>query len=274
MYAFVLERDVGVDIEMIRADVASEKIAENFFSRREVETLRALPREHQAEAFFNCWTRKEAYVKARGQGLSIELDSFDVSLIPGEEAKILRGDDGVAGRCFRSSRITALWRPRQLREARFKSPNRAGSERANPLWWGPGEAGNLIRGAITSVFSLRCTRSTYPRPGFSLRSNVRFAGFTCRLTQPGYLPLSGAHWVSRKGGNRAKLFRAEHSHSCVSNPAIVNKKSVAVDYWLYEPKRGTPSDSKPHSRTFDFTRCNSARADCSKTSAHLASLHP
>jgi 4'-phosphopantetheinyl transferase len=93
MYAFVLERDVGVDLEMIRADVASEKIAENFFSRREVETLRALPREHQAEAFFNCWTRKEAYVKARGQGLSIELDSFDVSLIPGEEAKILRGDD-------------------------------------------------------------------------------------------------------------------------------------------------------------------------------------
>jgi 4'-phosphopantetheinyl transferase len=93
MYAFVLARDVGVDLEMIRAEVADERIAENFFSRREVETLRALPREHQAEAFFNCWTRKEAYVKARGQGLSIELKSFDVSLVPGEEAKILRGDD-------------------------------------------------------------------------------------------------------------------------------------------------------------------------------------
>jgi 4'-phosphopantetheinyl transferase len=93
MYAFVIERDVGVDIEMIRAEVANERIAENFFSRWEVETLRALPREHQVEAFFNCWTRKEAYVKARGQGLSIELDSFDVSLVPGAEAKILRGDD-------------------------------------------------------------------------------------------------------------------------------------------------------------------------------------
>jgi 4'-phosphopantetheinyl transferase len=96
MYVFVLERDVGVDIEMIRADIANERIAENFFSRWEVETLRALPREHQAEAFFNCWTRKEAYVKARGQGLSIELDSFDVSLVPGEEAKLLRGDDRLS----------------------------------------------------------------------------------------------------------------------------------------------------------------------------------
>ena len=93
MYAFVLERDVGVDIEMIRAEVANERVAENFFSPWEVETLRALSLEHQAEAFFNCWTRKEAYVKARGQGLSIDLKSFDVSLEPGEEAKILRGDD-------------------------------------------------------------------------------------------------------------------------------------------------------------------------------------
>ena len=100
MYAFVLERDVGVDIETVRADIANERIAENFFSRWEVETLRALPREHQAEAFFNCWTRKEAYVKARGQGLSIELDSFDVSLAPGEEAKILRGDDYLSWSMF------------------------------------------------------------------------------------------------------------------------------------------------------------------------------
>jgi 4'-phosphopantetheinyl transferase len=93
IYAFALGRDVGVDIEMIRAEVAKESVAENFFSSWEVQTLRALPREHQAQAFFNCWTRKEAYVKARGQGLSIVLSSFDVSLAPGEEAKILRGDD-------------------------------------------------------------------------------------------------------------------------------------------------------------------------------------
>ncbi|HZC46283.1 MAG TPA: 4'-phosphopantetheinyl transferase superfamily protein, partial [Candidatus Acidoferrum sp.] len=93
MYAFVLERQVGVDLELIRGDFAGERIAENFFSTAEVQALRGLPLEHQAQAFFNCWTRKEAYVKARGQGLSIDLKSFDVSLIPGAEAKILRGDD-------------------------------------------------------------------------------------------------------------------------------------------------------------------------------------
>ena len=93
MYAFALEREVGVDIEQIRPDVASESIAENFFSLSEVKALRALPREQQAQAFFNCWTRKEAYIKAHGRGLSIELNSFDVSLRPGEEAKILRGEE-------------------------------------------------------------------------------------------------------------------------------------------------------------------------------------
>ena len=93
IYAFALESDIGVDLELIRADFASERIAENFFSRSEVETLRALSRQHRAQALYNCWTRKQAYVKARGQGLSIELRSFDVSRIPAEEAKILRGDD-------------------------------------------------------------------------------------------------------------------------------------------------------------------------------------
>ncbi len=95
LYAFALEREVGVDLELIRGDFANEQLAENFFSPAEVAVLRALPREYQARGFFNCWTRKEAYVKARGQGLSIELKSFDVSLAPGEEARFLRGDDCV-----------------------------------------------------------------------------------------------------------------------------------------------------------------------------------
>jgi 4'-phosphopantetheinyl transferase len=93
MYAFALARDVGVDIEMIRADAAGDRIAENYFSPTEVATLRALPPDKQLEGFFNCWTRKEAYVKARGAGLSIDLKSFDVTLTPGDPAKILRTPD-------------------------------------------------------------------------------------------------------------------------------------------------------------------------------------
>jgi 4'-phosphopantetheinyl transferase len=89
LYAVTRGRDVGVDIERIRADMASERIAERFFSPREVAALRALRPDRQCEAFFTCWTRKEAYVKARGAGITAGLDQFDVSLAPDEPAAIL-----------------------------------------------------------------------------------------------------------------------------------------------------------------------------------------
>ncbi len=89
LYAVALGREVGVDVERVRDDIECGDVADRFFSRREVETLHALPPESQTRAFFACWTRKEAYIKARGEGLSISLDSFDVSLSPGEAATLL-----------------------------------------------------------------------------------------------------------------------------------------------------------------------------------------
>lgn len=93
LYAFSRERELGIDIEHMHEDFDYLEIAEHFFSRAEISSLRAVPTQAQARAFFNCWTRKEAYLKAHGAGLSLALDSFDVSLAPGEPAALLRVRD-------------------------------------------------------------------------------------------------------------------------------------------------------------------------------------
>ena len=89
LFAVTRISDVGVDIEYINKDIECERIAGRFFSPYEVDMLRAVPKERQQEAFFNCWSRKEAYIKARGLGLSLDLNLFDVSLAPGDLAAIL-----------------------------------------------------------------------------------------------------------------------------------------------------------------------------------------
>jgi 4'-phosphopantetheinyl transferase len=100
LFAVASGREVGVDVESVCDDVACAEVAAEFFSRGEVEALAALPERSRTRAFYNCWTRKEAYIKARGMGLLLPLDCFDVSLAPGEPAALLstRGDEPEAVR--------------------------------------------------------------------------------------------------------------------------------------------------------------------------------
>jgi 4'-phosphopantetheinyl transferase len=83
-------RRLGIDLEKIRPGIASEDVAAHFFAPAEVCELATVPVLYRVEAFFNCWTRKEAYVKARGEGLSTPLDAFEVSLAPGEPARLIK----------------------------------------------------------------------------------------------------------------------------------------------------------------------------------------
>lgn len=100
LYVIARGREVGIDVESIRSEADADRIADRFFSRAEIAALRALPREWRELAFFLCWTRKEAYIKARGEGLSLPLDQFDVSLDPGEPAALTstRPDPDEPGR--------------------------------------------------------------------------------------------------------------------------------------------------------------------------------
>lgn len=96
------EHELGVDVERIRAMDEAEQIASRFFSPREERCLLALPVEQRLEAFFNCWTRKEAYLKAIGLGLHDYLDQIEVSLAPGEAAELLGVPNGSPQRLLHS----------------------------------------------------------------------------------------------------------------------------------------------------------------------------
>lgn len=100
LYAITARREIGVDIEELRELPDAEQIAERFFSAREREAWRAVPAHEKKAAFFACWTRKEAYLKAIGTGLATPLDAFAVSLAPGEPARLVevRGDPQEAAR--------------------------------------------------------------------------------------------------------------------------------------------------------------------------------
>lgn len=85
LFAFARNHELGVDIERIRDIAGMETIVERFFSANEKSFIRALAPDKRRDAFFYCWTRKEAYVKALGEGLSRPFDSFAVAPVQGEE---------------------------------------------------------------------------------------------------------------------------------------------------------------------------------------------
>jgi 4'-phosphopantetheinyl transferase len=80
--------EVGVDVEVMNSSLADEAVAERFFTSREVADLNAVSPGDRTRAFLTCWTRKEAYIKARGEGLSLPLHEFDVTLRPGDEPRL------------------------------------------------------------------------------------------------------------------------------------------------------------------------------------------
>ncbi|MGZ8529401.1 MAG: 4'-phosphopantetheinyl transferase family protein [Candidatus Binatia bacterium] len=80
--------EIGVDIEYVKPDFKFQEIAERFFTHREAAALRGLPSELQRQAFFKCWTCKEAFLKAKGTGLSGKLDEVEITLGAADQVRI------------------------------------------------------------------------------------------------------------------------------------------------------------------------------------------
>lgn len=107
LYAVSLTRLVGIDIELYREVPEAKAIVMRFFSPAENRTLSSLPAAEWPRAFLRCWTRKEAYIKAQGVGLSLPLDQFSVTLAPDEPARLLQTDYNPA--------LAERWTLRDLR---------------------------------------------------------------------------------------------------------------------------------------------------------------
>ncbi len=92
VFAFAKEITLGIDVEFINPKIDTEVIAPRFFSKNEAATLLKLSPLKRPPVFFNCWTRKEAFIKAKGGGLSIPLDQFEVTLLPEDTPQLLAID--------------------------------------------------------------------------------------------------------------------------------------------------------------------------------------
>jgi len=95
LLAVALGNKIGVDIEYIKSEVNADDIASSYFSPHECDILRHLSADQKLEAFYACWTRKEAYAKAKGAGLSLEFKSFDVTFGPHDLPALSRAEDRV-----------------------------------------------------------------------------------------------------------------------------------------------------------------------------------
>lgn len=89
VYAFTFIDSVGIDVEYIRSNIEYEDLAQHYFSPFEIAQLQAVSVTQKSQAFYAGWARKEAYIKARGKGLSIALDAFDVTLQPDAPARLV-----------------------------------------------------------------------------------------------------------------------------------------------------------------------------------------
>jgi 4'-phosphopantetheinyl transferase len=100
VFAATKGHSIGVDVEALRPMPDALALADRFFSPSERQALHAVAAADRDVAFFSCWTRKEAYVKATGEGLTCDLESFDVSVAPGVPARLLRlfGSPAAAAR--------------------------------------------------------------------------------------------------------------------------------------------------------------------------------
>jgi len=95
LVAVTMDREIGIDLEFLRPLPEAQELAGKFFSPLERDELAALPPDRKTEAFFGGWTRKEAYLKARGDGLTYPLDQFSVSLAPELPARLLKVAEGT-----------------------------------------------------------------------------------------------------------------------------------------------------------------------------------
>jgi len=91
--AFSKYRDLGIDLEYIKKDIPFLDIAKHFFSQSEYQELLSTPENARHQVFYQGWTRKEAFIKAKGRGLSIPLNSFDVSISQGKWPSLLRSSE-------------------------------------------------------------------------------------------------------------------------------------------------------------------------------------